>query len=120
MSHPTTLFICRTCGMGRDASGKKLPSPASAQLAEDLQSLLAGHPVNVVLSPCLEVCDFPITWALRNDSKQAFTFAPSTSAADLAATTRAYLALAPGEKLTKGQMPETIPATIISRLPPIK
>lgn len=115
-----TLFICSICGQtARDELGNKLPNPAAAQLAEQTAALLQNSGVQVVLTRCMSVCDSPITWALASPGRHTFTFAPASTPDELAATARAYLAKAPGEKLGKGAMPPAVAATLLSRVPPL-
>ncbi|RYG61671.1 MAG: DUF1636 domain-containing protein [Alphaproteobacteria bacterium] len=116
---PTTLTICLICGMKqRDDQGNKLPNPVSQQLAEDVTALLADTDIKVRLTRCLSMCDTPIAWALQHPRKHTFSFAPATTAEDLAATARAYLATPEGGKLGKKDMPLPVAATLISRIPP--
>jgi predicted metal-binding protein len=117
----TVLTICLTCGMKqRDATGAKLPNPESESLAAKTAELLSDTPITVQLTRCLSMCDTPIAWGLRNEERHAFSFAPASTAEDLAATARAYLATAPGEKLGKKDMPPAVALSLISRLPPLK
>lgn len=120
MSSTATLFICSTCGQTqRDAVGNKLTNPTALQLAEHAAALLQNSGVQVVPTRCMGVCDAPITWALASPGRHTFTFAPATTAEELAATARAYVAKAPGEKLGKGAMPPAVAATLLSRVPPL-
>lgn len=115
----TTLTICLTCGMKqRDEQGNKLPNPVAQQLADDVKTLLTDTDINVRLVRCISICDTPIAWALQHPQKHTSSFAPATTAEDLAATARAYhTSLA--SKLPKKDMPPTIAPTVISRIPPL-
>lgn len=104
----------------RDEQGNKLPNPASQALAAATTELLADSPIRVELTRCLSMCDTPIAWALHDDVHHTYSFAPATTAEDLATTARAWLATTPGEKLPKKDMPTAVPATLISRIPPLK
>lgn len=115
----TTLTICLICGMQqRDENGNKLPNPVSEALAANVTALLADTDIKVRLTRCLSMCDTPISWALQHPHKHTFAFAPATTAEDLAATARAYLATPAGGKLGKKDMPPATAATLISRIPP--
>ncbi|RYG61959.1 MAG: DUF1636 domain-containing protein [Alphaproteobacteria bacterium] len=114
----TTLSICITCGMKqRDEQGNKLPNPESEKLAAATTTLLADTDIKVRLVRCISICDTPIAWALQHPQKHTSSFAPATTAEDLAATARAYHA-SPASKLPKKDMPPAIAPTIISRIPP--
>ncbi len=117
-SMQTTLTICLTCGMKqRDEQGNKLPNPVAEQLAADTTALLTGTDIKVRLVRCISMCDTPIAWALQHPQKHTSSFAPATTAEDLAATARAYHT-SPASKLPKKDMPPAVAATVISRIPP--
>lgn len=117
----STLFICLQCGSTqRGADNLKVPNPAALQLAADVSTLLADTPIKVELVRCLEQCDAPIAWALKDNTKHTFTFAPATTAEELAITARAYASSTAEKKLVKAQMPEAVRKTITSRTPPLK
>lgn len=118
---PTHLYICATCGMKKDpATGTKPTNPASTALAEATAALLKDTPVEVRLAKCLSLCDTPIAWGLHAEDRHATTFAPATTAEDLAAAARLYISTPPGEKMNKRLLPAPLIHTLISRLPPLK
>ena len=117
----TILYICQTCGMKKDPlTGIKPVSEASVKLAEQTAQLLENEPVEVRLTACLSLCDTPIAWGLQAEDRHATTFAPATTAEDLAAAARLYISTPPGEKMPKRQLPAALIHTLISRLPPLK
>lgn len=121
MNDKTILYICATCGMKKDpATGIKPTSPASEALARDTAALLQGTPVEVRLARCLSLCDTPIAWGLQSSVRHATTFAPATTAEDLAAAARLYIETPPGQKMNKRQLPPALIHTLISRLPPLE
>ena len=114
-----TVFICQQCGMQeRDAEGNKVPNPQAVALAAEAEALLADAPVRVVLTRCLSVCDKGVAWGLRAEGKHVFTFAPATTAAELAATARTYATLTHGQTMKKTLMPEGVRGTLLTRIPP--
>ncbi len=117
----TTLTICLTCGMKqRDEQGNKLPNPESEKLAATTTALLADNPdIKVRLTCCISICDTPIAWALQHPQKHTSSFAPATTAEDLAATAIAYHT-SPASKLPKKDMPPATAPTVIRRSPPIE
>lgn len=115
----TTLTICLSCGMKqRDENGNKLPNPVAEELAANVTTLLATNPdISVRLVRCISICNTPIAWALQHPQKHTSSFAPATTAEDLAATARAYHTN-PVSKLPKKDMPPAVAPTVISRIPP--
>lgn len=79
------LFICETC---QDAAGG---TPGSA-LADDVRQRV-GKDVEVVLTPCMNMCDEPVSLALRAPGKMAYLFSgvESGDAADIAALADLYV-----------------------------
>lgn len=114
------LYICSTCGMKKDpATGIKPANPAAEQLATQTAELLKETPVEVRLTNCLSLCNTPIAWGLQSPTRHATTFAPATTAEDLAASARLYISTPIGQKMNKRQLPESVIHTLISRLPPL-
>ncbi len=60
------LFICETCA---DQSGD-VPGPA---LAEAVRTKVTPQ-VEVILTPCMNLCDAPVSLALRAPGKMAYLF----------------------------------------------
>lgn len=88
MSHK--LFICETC---QDADGRT-PGP---QMAQSVRALLNDE-AEVVLTPCMNLCDEPVSVALRAPDKMAYLFAGTglDDVADIAALARLYVAAKAG------------------------
>lgn len=80
------LFICETC---QDAAGEK-PGLALADAVR--ASGIDG--VDVVLTPCMNMCDEPVSMALRAPDKNAYLFAgvEAADAADVVALAGLYTA----------------------------
>lgn len=118
----TLLYICATCGMSKDpTTGQKPTNPAAEALAAQVSHLLAQQPeVEVRLTKCLSLCSKPIAWALDNPQRHATTFAPATTAEDMAATAQLYLTTPPGQKMPKKDLPPAVKPTLISRIPPFQ
>lgn len=118
----TILYICATCGMPKDPeTGQKPDNPESRAIAARVGELLANQPdIQVRLTKCLSLCSKPIAWALDNPERHATTFAPATTAEDIAATVQLYLSTPLGEKMPKKDLPKEVKPTLISRVPPFK
>ena len=99
-------------------------NPASEALVRDVTAALAAEPgiepVEVKLVRCLSLCDQPIAWGLQSAVRHGTTFAPATTAEDLAAAARLYVATPVGEKMNKRMLPKDLIHTLVSRLPPLE
>ena len=84
------LFICETC---LDEAGAT-PGP---DLAEAVRGKVAED-VEVVLTPCMNICDEPVSLALRAPGKMAYLFAgvKAGDEADIVALTELYRAAEDG------------------------
>ncbi|WP_127114928.1 DUF1636 family protein [Shimia sediminis] len=84
------LFICETC---LDAAGET-PGPA---LAMAVRARVAAD-VEVVLTPCMNLCDEPVSLALRAPGKMAYLFAgvEAGDVGDIAALAELYVNAAGG------------------------
>ncbi len=102
-------------------TGKKPNNPEAEALAARVTELLKYQPdIEVRLTKCLSLCSKPIAWALDNPERHATTFAPATTAEDMAATAKLYLSTPLGEKMPKKDLPKEVKPTLISRIPPFK
>ena len=78
------IYICETC---QDETGKTL-GPALAEFVRAAR--VEG--IEVVLSPCLNLCDEPVSLALRAPNKMAYLFSGivESDARDVVALARLY------------------------------
>ncbi|PZP38865.1 MAG: hypothetical protein DI585_06040 [Pseudomonas fluorescens] len=122
MSTPTAiLYICATCGMKKDPeTGIKPNNPLAEALVAETSKLLQNEDIEVRLTKCLSLCSTPIAWGLHAEDRHATTFAPATTAEDMATTAKLYLNTPLGEKMPKKHLPPHVIPTLISRLPPLK
>lgn len=115
-----TLMVCAQCGSTlRDEHGCKLPNPAALDLADELRVALEGVPVQVKLVRCFTHCKEPIAWGLRDEGRFAYTFAPAGPVADMVALVEQWLAAEPAGRVPRKDMPESLRATLKSRIAPV-
>ncbi|WP_372884904.1 DUF1636 family protein [Shimia sp.] len=80
-----TVFICQTC---QDRDGHR-PGP---EMVEALRAALEVE-ADVVAGPCMNMCDAPVSLALRAPGKVAYLFSriEAGDVADIAALTRLFV-----------------------------
>lgn len=110
------IIICETC---HAADGM----PEGGDFADQLRRLARGDPdlskLEILTTPCLNVCSTPLAMALRGDAKDVYLFAgvtPQTDVADTMALLRLY-ALAPAGTITDARAAGRLRHCLIGRVP---
>ncbi len=84
-----TVFICETC---QDKDGNRPGAGMVAAVRKALPENVAMH-VDVVAGPCMNICDAPVSLALRAPGKVAYLFSKvePQDTADIAALARLFV-----------------------------
>ncbi len=110
------IIICASCA----ANGA---APEGMDFADELRRLASDDPelsgIEIVTTPCLNVCADPVAMALRGEAKDVYLFSgvsPQADVADTLALLRLYVS-APAGTITDARAAGRLRHCLIGRVP---